>query len=151
MKESLWIQVCSTKLFEQSLLLALPKGFCPQGSVNLSYSDLPAFQKNLNSKEGSSPSALVRACGTGLGSGGHLGECNCESRWELQRFGGGTSTVPGLHEVTRVTRFSCRLGLRCPRSLLSNTAAASPDRIFVPPQTEETQGLDSAPNFKIQE
>lgn len=61
-KESLWIQLCSTKPFEQSLLPALPKQSCPQGSVNLSYPDLPSFQKNLLRKEGGSPSAPVRVC-----------------------------------------------------------------------------------------
>lgn len=154
MKESLWIQPCSTKPFEQSLLLALPERLCPRGSMNLSCSDLPSFPKNLNSEEGSSPSAPVRVC-TPLGPGANPSRIpaprysrnTTESSWEL----------PGVPSLSQ----GCRRGHRgqlqagtevppghcCPAHLAgSSDGSWSHHR-----QSKSPRGLGSALNFKIQE
>lgn len=74
---------------------------------------------------------------------------------KCQRFVGGPYTATGVQEVAQVTGFSCRLALRCHHvAAVQHTRldfSCSSDGIFVPPLTEETQGLHSALNFKIQE
>lgn len=117
MKGSLWIQPCSTKPFEQSLLLALPEQLCPRGSMDLSCSDLPSSQKNLNNEERSSPSAPVSVCT-------HLGHRSCpkfllqgaaETQQRADGNARGPQAVPGLQEVTQGTAAGAT------RSLLSST------------------------------
>lgn len=110
---------------------------------------------------------FVLTHGTGLGSGAQLPRVpvpRCsrnttvpspESKWEVPEFVGGPYTATGVQEVAQVTGFSCRLALRCHHvAAVQHTRldfSCSSDGIFVPPLMEETQGLHSALNFKIQE
>lgn len=72
-----------------------------------------------------------------------------------QRFVGGPYTATGVQEVAQVTGFSRRRGLRGHHVTAAQhtrlDCSCSADGIFVPPLTEETRGLHSSLNFKIQE
>lgn len=72
-----------------------------------------------------------------------------------QRFVGGPYTATGVQEVAQVTGLSRRRGLRGHHVTAAQhtrlDCSCSADGIFVPPLTEETRGLHSALNFKIQE